>query len=133
MAKEINYYGQLRPTGVDNSAARRLQAIAGLADQVQDIAFQAGAKRAQREGKREGAVAGQKAAQAAESQRKQQKAAPLAKSDEELFSPVADGKEKPAFPIADGEEKLVLNSTQTAAIERQPLKKESGHTVCLFY
>ena len=62
MAKEINYYGQLRPTGVDNSAARRLQAIAGLADQVQDIAYQAGAKRAQREGEREGLTAGQAAA-----------------------------------------------------------------------
>ena len=62
MAKEINYYGQLRPTGVDNSAAKRLQAVAGLADQVQDIAYQAGAERAQREGKREGLTAGQAAA-----------------------------------------------------------------------
>jgi hypothetical protein len=126
MAKEINYYGQLRPTGVDNSAVKRLQAIAGLADQVQSIAVQAGAKMAQDKGSSEGAVAGQKAAQAAESQRKQQKAAPLTKSDEELIPPVADGKEKPVFPIADGEEELVLNSTQTAAIERQPLKKREG-------
>ena len=62
MAKEINYYAQLRPTGVDNSAAKRLQAIAGLADQVQSIAYQAGAERAQREGKREGLTAGQAAA-----------------------------------------------------------------------
>ena len=77
MAKEINYYGQLRPTGVDNSAVKRLQAVAGLADQVQDIAYEIGAKRAQREGEREGAIAGQKAAQDAESQRKQQKTAPI--------------------------------------------------------
>ena len=39
MAKEIKYYGQLRPTGVDQSGVRRLQAIAGLADQVQEIAY----------------------------------------------------------------------------------------------
>ena len=62
MAKEINYYGQLRPTGVDNSAVKRLQAVAGLADQVQDIAYQIGAKKAQREGEREGLTAGQAAA-----------------------------------------------------------------------
>ena len=66
MAKEITYYGQLRPTGVDNSAARRLQAIAGLADQVQGIAFQAGAKRAQEIGAAEGAIAGQQAAETGE-------------------------------------------------------------------
>ena len=104
MAKEINYYGQLRPTGVDNSAVKRLQAIAGLADQVQDTAYQVGAERAQREGSREGAAAGQKAAQVAESQRKKQK----------------------AVSVAEGEEKPVLNSTQTAAIEKQPLKKREG-------
>ena len=34
MAKEIKYYGQLQPTGVDNSNARRFEALAGLADQV---------------------------------------------------------------------------------------------------
>ena len=62
MAKEIKYYGQLRPTGVDDSAARRLQAIAGVAAQVQDVAYQAGAKMAQREGEREGLTAGQAAA-----------------------------------------------------------------------
>ena len=62
MAKEITYYGQLRPTGVDDSAARRLQAIAGVAAQVQDVAYKAGAKMAQREGEREGLTAGQAAA-----------------------------------------------------------------------
>jgi hypothetical protein len=66
MAKEITYYGQLRPTGVDDSAARRLQAIAGLADQVQSIAYQAGAKRAQEIGAAEGAIAGQQAAETGE-------------------------------------------------------------------
>ena len=104
MAKEINYYGQLRPTGVDNSAVKRLQAVAGLADQVQDIAYQIGAKKAQREGEREGAIAGQKAAQDAESQRKQQETA----------------------PIAEGGEQPSLTSTQTAAIEKQPLQKREG-------
>ncbi len=104
MAKEINYYGQLRPTGVDNSAVKRLQAVAGLADQVQDIAYTYAADKAQREGSREGAIAGQKTAQAAESQRKQQKAA----------------------PIAEGGEQLSLTSTQTAAIEKQPLQKREG-------
>jgi hypothetical protein len=62
MAKEITYYGQLQPTGVDNSMTKRLAALAGLADQVQDIALQAGAERAQREGKRQGLTAGQTAA-----------------------------------------------------------------------
>ena len=62
MAKEIGYYGQLRPTGVDNSAARRFEALAGLADQVRSTAFESGAKRAQEIGQREGLTAGQAAA-----------------------------------------------------------------------
>ena len=66
MAKEITYYGQLRPTGVDESGVKRLQAIAGLADQVQSIAYQAGAKRAQEIGAAEGAIAGQQAAETGE-------------------------------------------------------------------
>jgi len=62
MAKEITYYGQLRPTGVDNSTARRFEALAGLAGTVQDAAFRYGAEKAQREGEREGLTAGQAAA-----------------------------------------------------------------------
>ena len=62
MAKEITYYGQLRPTGVDNSTARRFEALAGIAGQVKDAAFKYGAEKAQREGEREGLTAGQAAA-----------------------------------------------------------------------
>ena len=60
MAKEINYYGQLRPTGVDNSAAKRLQAIAGLADQVQETAYAYGAKKAEEIGTEKGLAAAKK-------------------------------------------------------------------------
>jgi hypothetical protein len=43
--KPIGYYGEFRPTGVDQSAARRFQALAGLADQVGDIATAFGKKK----------------------------------------------------------------------------------------
>ena len=66
MAKEITYYGELRPTGVDSSMTRRLTALAGLADQVQDTAYQYAAGRAQEIGAAEGLAAGQQAAQAGE-------------------------------------------------------------------
>ena len=57
MAKEIKYYGQLRPTGVDQSGVKRLQAIAGLADQVQEIAYEYGAKKAEEIGTEKGLTA----------------------------------------------------------------------------
>ena len=60
--KPIGYYGEFRPTGVDQSAARRFQALAGLADQVGDIAFQIGAKKAEQVGAEEGEKAGLEAA-----------------------------------------------------------------------
>ena len=60
--KPIGYYGEFRPTGVDQSAARRFQALAGLADQVGDIAFQIGAKKAEQVGAEEGEKAGFEAA-----------------------------------------------------------------------
>jgi hypothetical protein len=60
MAKEIKYYGQLRPTGVDESGVRRLQAIAGLADQVQEIAYAYGAKKAEEIGTEKGLAAAKK-------------------------------------------------------------------------
>ena len=66
MAKEIKYYGQLRPTGVDNSTARRFEALAGLAGTVNEIAFEYGAKRAQEIGAAEGLTAGQQAAETGE-------------------------------------------------------------------
>ena len=43
--KPIGYYGEFRPTSVDTSAARRLEAIAGLAGQVGDIAAAFGKKK----------------------------------------------------------------------------------------
>ena len=57
MAKEIRYYGQLQPTGVDNSMTKRLTALAGLADEVQDIALQAGGAIQQRRGTEKGVAA----------------------------------------------------------------------------
>lgn len=111
MAKEINYYGQLRPTGVDNSAVKRLQAVAGLADQVQDIAYQIGAKKAQREGEREGAIAGQKAAQDAESQRQ---AKEVADSLRDFNDVEGSGGQS------------TLTSSQAAAVAGQPLEKRAG-------
>tara|TARA_R110000824_G_scaffold85747_3_gene212811 strand:- start:3989 stop:6079 length:2091 start_codon:yes stop_codon:yes gene_type:complete len=62
--KPIGYYGEFRPTGVDQSAARRFQALAGLADQVGDIAFEIGAKRAEKIGAEKGEKAGREAAEA---------------------------------------------------------------------
>ena len=56
--KPIGYYGEFRPTGVDTSAARRFEALAGLANQVGDIAFQIGAKRAEQVGAEKGEKAG---------------------------------------------------------------------------
>lgn len=52
--KPIGYYGQFTPTGVDESAARRYRALAGLADQVGDIAFEIGAKKAKSKGEKQG-------------------------------------------------------------------------------
>ena len=43
--KPIGYYGEFRPTGVDTSAARRFESLAGLADQVGDIATAFGKKK----------------------------------------------------------------------------------------
>jgi len=56
--KPIGYYGEFKPTGVDQSAARRFEALAGLANQVGDIAFQIGAKKAEQVGAEKGEKAG---------------------------------------------------------------------------
>ena len=61
--KPIGYYGEFRPTGVDQSAARRFEALAGLADQIGDVAFQIGAKRAEKIGAEKGEKAGRAAAE----------------------------------------------------------------------
>ena len=61
--KPIGYYGEFKPTGVDQSAARRFEALAGLAGQVGDVAFQIGAKRAEKIGAEKGTKAGLAAAE----------------------------------------------------------------------
>lgn len=59
--KPIGYYGQFTPTGVDESAARRYRALAGIAEDVGQMAFKIGASKAQEAGQRAGAIAGEKA------------------------------------------------------------------------
>jgi hypothetical protein len=61
--KRIDYYGQFTPTGVDTSQAKRLQALAGLAEQVGDIAFEVGAKIQTKRGQEAGVASGMEAAQ----------------------------------------------------------------------
>jgi hypothetical protein len=61
--KPIGYYGEFRPTGVDTSAARRFEALAGLADQVNGIAFNIAAKKRAEQGEKAGMAAGIKAAE----------------------------------------------------------------------
>ena len=45
--KPISYYGQFTPTGVDQSGAKRMQALAGLAEQVGGMAEQFGIDKAE--------------------------------------------------------------------------------------
>ena len=61
--KPIGYYGEFRPTGVDTSAARRFEALAGLANQANDIAFNIAAKKRAEQGQKAGMAAGIKAAE----------------------------------------------------------------------
>lgn len=61
--KPIGYYGEFRPTGVDTSAARRFEALAGLANQANDIAFNIAAKKRAEQGEKAGMAAGIKAAE----------------------------------------------------------------------
>lgn len=68
--KQIDYYGQFTPTGVDTSTARRFQALAGLASQVSESAVQLGqiavkkrGKKAAKAGTQAGFEAGVKAAE----------------------------------------------------------------------
>ncbi len=44
--QRILSYGEFRPTGVDNSAARRMQALAGLGETVAGVAEQFGRAKA---------------------------------------------------------------------------------------
>ena len=56
--KKIDFFGGLRPTGADTSGVDRLRTLAGLTNQVQDIAFEQGAKKRKKEGLLAGAQAG---------------------------------------------------------------------------
>ena len=60
--KQIDYYGQFTPTGVDTSTARRFQALAGLADQANELAFSIAAKGRKKQGVEAGIQAGIEAA-----------------------------------------------------------------------
>jgi len=56
--KKIDFFGGLRPTGPDTSGVDRLRTLAGLTNQVQNIAFEQGAKKRKKEGLLAGAQAG---------------------------------------------------------------------------
>lgn len=63
MAREpIGFYGKFRTPGVDTSAGKRLEALAGLAGGVQDIAVGIGKRAAEERGAEEGTAAGLEAA-----------------------------------------------------------------------
>ena len=53
----IGFYGKFQPTGVDDSAARRMQALAGLAGQVGGMAEQFGIAKAEELAPAEAALA----------------------------------------------------------------------------
>ena len=61
--KQIDYYGQFTPTGVDMSTAKRFQALAGLADQANELAFNIAAKGRKKQGVEAGIQAGMQAAE----------------------------------------------------------------------
>lgn len=52
--KKIDFFGRLQPTGVDQTAAARLRALAGISEQVGALAFEEGKKQRIKEGRREG-------------------------------------------------------------------------------
>lgn len=60
--EKIDYYGQFTPTGVDMSAAKRFQALAGLADRANELAFNVAAKGRKKQGVEAGIQAGIEAA-----------------------------------------------------------------------
>lgn len=62
MQRKVEFYGQFRPTGVDSGSVRKFQALAGIAQNVGDIAFNIGAKERTARGQREGAIEGAEAA-----------------------------------------------------------------------
>lgn len=64
--KKIDFFGQFRPTGIDQTAGMAAKALAGLAGEAQGIAFGEAKKRAISEGRQAGLEAGQQAAETGE-------------------------------------------------------------------
>ena len=71
MAREpIKFYGQFRTPGVDTSAGKRLEALAGLAGDVGDIAAGIGEQKARQRGAEKGMAAGMEAAKTGQIEKK---------------------------------------------------------------
>lgn len=52
---KIGLFGQLTPTGIDQTAGAKLRALAGVTGQIGQVAFQVGAKQREKQGRIEGA------------------------------------------------------------------------------
>jgi hypothetical protein len=86
MAREpIGFYGKFRTPGVDTSAGKRLEALAGLAGGVQDIAVGIGKRAAEERGAEEGIEAG-KAARTVDPQTGEITYEPVEKRSEFFYS-----------------------------------------------
>lgn len=71
MAREpIKFYGKFRTPGVDTSAGKRLEALAGLAGDVGDIAAGIGEQKARQRGAEKGMAAGMEAAKTGQLEKK---------------------------------------------------------------
>ena len=71
MAREpIKFYGKFRTPGVDTSAGKRLEALAGLAGDVGDIAAGIGEQKARQRGAEKGMAAGMEAAKTGQIEKK---------------------------------------------------------------
>jgi hypothetical protein len=64
--KKIDIYANFQPTSIDNTGAQSMQALAGLAESVGDVAFQIGKQKRTEEGAAAGALAGQEAVETGE-------------------------------------------------------------------
>ena len=64
--KKIDIYANFQPTSIDTTGAQSMQALAGLAESVGDVAFQIGKQKRTEEGAVAGAVAGQEAVETGE-------------------------------------------------------------------
>jgi len=64
--KKIDIYANFQPTSIDTTGAQSMQALAGLAESVGDVAFQIGKQKRTEEGAVAGALAGQEAVETGE-------------------------------------------------------------------